>query len=160
DSTACFREVFGSLTPRLDDAYQPPTTHQPFYGESFRGDPSAIDPNPLIGRAKQAHASIRKSGGSHIVVVKGPPHSGKKTLLRYFLSELPDRHLVLSDGSRLPVLALALDDQSITDLVHRAYKFYAAATGTHWDQPRLFDAADPQIKLDRISELAKTYPAC
>lgn len=160
DPANCLAAVLGSLCPAPDNVFVP-RNFPPSINDSLRGDPKAIDPDPLIAHAHEAIEFLRAHRHERrMVIVKGRPHSGKKTLLRYFLSELADDHLVLSDGSRLPVLGVALDDFTSVGFVDLVYSFYSSARVVHPEEQRLYNAADPQVKLERIAQLARDLPAC
>jgi hypothetical protein len=126
DTAECFRRVFGSLAPPPDTAYTPPKGHAPVLGPSFKSVPHAEDPIPLKALADEAVRALAAADSPRLVIFKGPPHSGQKRLLRFLLQRLPNAHLQLSDGSRLPVLALALSDHTSAELIDEVYCFYSA----------------------------------
>lgn len=159
DVPECFRRVFGSLLPPPDPAYRPPEGHEPLLGDTFKSDPTAIDPEPLQTQARKALDVLSAVDGPRMVIVNGPPHSGKKTVLRFFLKGLPDERLTLNDGSELPILALALDDHTSVDLIDQVYQFYSGPARLA-GEVRSLVTADPQAKLDHIGVLAAKLPAC
>ena len=114
--------------------------------DSFLEDVEPVDPTELLTAADD---SIRPNG-AHLVSIKGPPASGTKMILRYFVKRFPQHKLRLLDGSRLPILALALDELTMIEFVDSVYRFYSSAQGP--SQAFLMrEEGDSYLKLEKNS---------
>jgi hypothetical protein len=153
------RQVLSSINVPQDGAYVPPDHYKPLVNDSFLGDAEPIDPTELIKAAEDSIADLVRPNGAHLVSIKGPPASGKKMVIRYVVKRLPQHKLRLLDGSRLPILALPLDELTPIEFVDNVYRFYSSAQGP--SQAFLMrEETDSYQKLEKIREMARTTPAC
>jgi len=148
--TDILRQVLTSIDVLHDGAYVPPDHYKPVVNDSFLEDVEPVDPTELLTAADDSIANLIRPNGAHLVSIKGPPASGTKMVLRYFVKRFPQHKLRLLDGSRLPILALALDELTMIEFVDSVYRFYSSAQGP--SQAFLMrEEGDSYLKLEKNS---------
>jgi hypothetical protein len=120
--------------------------------------PEAAAPGPLLKAAQRAVDYLAGIEGPRLVLLTGPAHSGKKTTIRYLISELNERHLRLADGTLLPTLALNLDELTPDEFVDEVFNFYRS--GSYESFEVSIDEISGSMKVDHIRRMARKTPAC
>jgi hypothetical protein len=130
----------------------------PRIAETFMQPPAAA-PTTFLNTAKEVVEFLSGISGPRVALFSGSVHSGKKTALRYLVSELSDGHLILENRVKIPALAINLEDITHEQFVDEVFDFYARDSYSSVERAAAMQLS-ANIKIERIREMAVDTPAC
>lgn len=155
----CLKEVLGNLAPPPPQAFVCRGAYRSSFGRGFDTQPRASWPGPLKEAAVRILTELVDPAGARLVLVTGPHMSGKKTTLKYLCQSLGYGPLELKDGSRIPLLALALDELAPGEFVEQVYTFFRNGDPSGRTS-RGDEGLTVSAKIEHIQRLTKLLPAC
>lgn len=155
----CLEKILANLAPASDKFW----AERPFVsvlGPGFETEPRAGWPAPLEKIADDIHDELVKENGSGLILVTGPHLAGKKTALRYLCKRYRNTYLKLGARTRIPVLALALDELAPSEFVDRIFNFYRKANPSGLLTASVDESLTIAAKIEQVQRLSRVLPAC
>jgi hypothetical protein len=147
--------VTAVLKPLEFPRWPVPERYRPWVDRTFDENPFAADPDTLCSVAAAARKYLSIAHGPRLVLLEGSAHSGRTTVVRFFLKN--SHWLKLNDGTKIPVFAIALRNHTPEEVVERIFCFYYEAHFSSIDHERSMTLDE---KMSRIRRMSRATPAC
>jgi hypothetical protein len=156
----CLESLLGNLAPPPPEAFRAEPPYVSVFGQGFDVPPRATWSQPLEATAAKIREELISRDGARLALVTGPHLSGKKTSLKFLCRQLNYDFLYPDDGSRIPLLALALDELAPGEFVDSVFKFFRNGDPSAVVTPESDEGLTVAAKIEQIQRLSKIRPAC